>query len=71
MKEDKRIDDIIAMLDQAMSTGTGHMNISVDENGEIQSKTIETMKSTDCAQGDLACCVPTLFEGLDTEDDID
>lgn len=67
---EKQIDDIVSMLDQFMSGNGGHMNIQVAEDGTINAekttaKTITTTNSADCASGDLACKVPTLFEGLD------
>jgi len=70
MKNDKMIDDIVAMLDSSMLKGTGHVNITVNNNNisfdktEID-KTVETLGSTDCSKGDLACNIPTLHEGID------
>jgi hypothetical protein len=71
--KDKQIDDIVSMLDEFMSGNGGHMNIRVAENGTINAdktlaKTINTTSSSDCAEGDMACKVPTLFFGLDQED---
>jgi hypothetical protein len=69
--DNKLIDDIINMLDSSMSAGTGHMNITVDENNEVAydstdiEKTVESLGCTDCAKGDLACNIPTLHEGID------
>lgn len=75
MEQNKQIDDIVAMLDQFMGTGGGHMNIHVEKDGtvsteEARSKTVTQMNSLDCAEGDVACKVPTLFEGLDADDDL-
>lgn len=65
-----KIDDIVAMLDQFMSNNGGHMNIQVNDKGEITAeKTVQTTNSLECAEGDLACKVPTLFDGLDIQDD--
>ena len=69
---EKQIDDIVAMLDSFVAGNGGHMNITVDEDGRISaeqtiSKTVTTMNSLDCAAGNLACSVPTLFEGLDDD----
>lgn len=65
---DNKIDDIVAMLDQFMSEKGGHMNITVDPNGTIHAeKTVQKTNSLECAPGNMACKVPTLFEGLDTE----
>lgn len=71
--KDQRVDDIVSMIDQFMQNNGGHMNIQVNSNGdikseEIRSKSIVQTNSLECAQGDLACNVPTLFEGLDSED---
>ena len=71
--KDPKIDDIVSMIDRFMSNNGGHMNIQVDNDGEIQteetfSKTIIQTNSSDCASGDTACKIPNLFEGLDTEE---
>ena len=63
---DKQIDDIIAMIDSFMTENGGHMNISVNNNGETKlNKNTKTTNSLECAAGDLACQIPTLHEGLD------
>ncbi len=64
MNNDKRIDDIIAMLDKFMVKDGGHMNIEVNSN-DINSKKVDTANSLDCSSGDMACKVPTLFEGIE------
>ena len=71
---DKQIDDIVSMLDSFMSSNGGHMNISVSQGGKISAektmaKTVTTLNSLDCAAGDLACNIPTLFQGLDTDEE--
>lgn len=71
--EDKRIDDLVAMIDGFMSTGGGHMDVITNENGDIHTKTtvaetITITPSLECTPGhNMACGVPTLFEGLDGE----
>lgn len=66
--KEKQIDDIVAMLDQFMSENGGHMNIQVDTDGTVTAeKTVETANSLDCSKTDMACRVPTLFEGMDNE----
>lgn len=72
--DEKQIDDIVAMLDAFVSHGGGHMNIRTDQKGNVStetatSKTVTTLNSLDCAAGDLACNVPTLFEGLDCDEE--
>lgn len=74
--DDRKIDDIVSMIDQFMSANGGHMNVTVSEDGSVStketfSKTVTKLSSLDCAGGDLACQVPTLFEGLDAADDPD
>lgn len=73
--EDKKIDDLVSMIDQFMSGNGGHINVTVDPDGNVKteetfSKTVTTMNSMDCAAGDLACKVPTLFEGMDDDSDV-
>ncbi len=62
------------MIDSFMANNGGHMNVTVDKNGsvvtdgeEVDKLSVKTMKSLDCAEGDLACNVPTLFDGMDNE----
>ncbi|BBF44502.1 hypothetical protein lbkm_3215 [Lachnospiraceae bacterium KM106-2] len=66
MNKDKKVEDIVAMLDNFMQNGGGHMNITVQDT---QSETIKinTFKSSDCAAGNMACSVPTLTECIDNE----
>ena len=63
--EDKRIDDIVAMLDGSIEKGVGHLNVEV--NGDSTERTVETLGCIDCAKGNLACQVPTLHQGIDEE----
>ena len=72
--DEKKIDDIVAKLDAFVSGGGGHMNIRTASDGTVSadtttSKTVTTMNSLDCAAGNLACNVPTLFEGMDTDEE--
>ncbi len=69
--ENNKIDDIVNMIDSFMSNDGGHLNISVDETGEVNADSVQIDKtaSLDCAKGDLACQIPTLFEGMDRNDD--
>ncbi len=61
---DKRIDDIISMLDNFTKQNGGHMNINVNSD-DINSKKIDIANSLDCSSGNMACKVPTLFEGIE------
>ena len=65
MDNDKRIDDIIAMLDNFTTKNGGHMNIQVNEDSQVNSKKIDIANSLDCSSGNMACSVPTLFEGIE------
>ena len=67
MADKNQIDDIVAMLDQMMGDGQGHVNVTIDDAIADGEKTTATLGFTDCAIGDLACSVPTLMEGLDEE----
>lgn len=73
--EDQRTLDLVAMIDEFMSTGGGHMEVTTKENGEIHtratsSKTVTVTPSLECVPGqNMACGVPTLFEGLDDDTD--
>lgn len=68
--EQSKIDEIVAMIDGFMSNDGGHLNVSVDETGKVETESVEIDKmiSLDCAKGNLACNVPTLFEGMDRDD---
>ncbi len=73
MDQNKKIDDIVAMLDSFMSESGGHMEIRVEDDGSVHTdetfvKSVTTKNSLDCREGDMACSVPTLFEGLDGEE---
>lgn len=63
------VDDIVAMLDDMMGSGHGHVNVTVEGSGEDGdlSRAVETLGCTDCAKGDLSCHAPTLMEGMDEE----
>lgn len=71
--DNQQIDDLVSMIDQFMSDGAGHVDIHVDNNGGIHTKktlakTVTTTNSPECTPGrNMACNVPTLFEGMDRE----
>ncbi len=62
--DNKKIDDLIQMLDSGMAMGVGHVNVDTDEQAS-EAKTVQTMGCTDCSRTPLACSVPTLHDGLD------
>lgn len=69
--EDKKIDELVSMIDQFMSDGGGHMDVKATKDGGFhadttQVKTVTVTPSLECIPGqNMACSVPTLFEGMD------
>ncbi|MDE6182277.1 MAG: hypothetical protein K2F59_03635 [Eubacteriales bacterium] len=66
--DSKTIDDIIAMLDGFTSNEGGHMNVTVNDSN-IEEKKVDQANSLDCSSSNMACKVPTLFEGVDDLED--
>lgn len=64
MSDVKKIDDIVALLDDFMEQGGGHMNVQID-NEDTDELTVETFNSLSCSNGNMACAVPTLHQGID------
>ena len=74
MSNEKLVDDLVAQLDGSFSSGSGHVNVTVnksgvtletiDSNEQVELK-INQKKSLDCDVDNLACRTPTLFEGMD------
>ena len=62
--DDKKVEELVKMLDSGMAMGVGHVNVDYDESKE-ESKNVQTMGCTDCSRTPLACSVPTLEDGLD------
>lgn len=60
------VDDIVNMLDNMMSNGHGHVDVTVDNTQGELTKNVETANSLACKSG-MACSVPTLMEGMDDE----
>ncbi len=56
--------ELAAMLDRLCEQGSGHINITAGGD-DI---TTETVNSTDCCNGNMACRIPTLHEGIDGEE---
>lgn len=69
MNDKKKLveEDIVAMLDQFMAQGGGHMNVDVNALGNSLAKQVQEMKSSECNSKNMACQVPTLHEGIDDE----
>ena len=65
MSEDKRINDLVDMLDRLCSDGSGHINVDgsmFEEGGEAE---VNTSVSIDCGTHNMACCVPTIHKDMD------
>lgn len=62
-----KTDDIVKLIDDFMSGGGGHMNITVKSGGSA--KTVDIHHTADCPEGSTACSSPTLFEGLDRDEE--
>ena len=66
MEKEQMIEDIIAMLDGSVAEGAGHINVKIDENGNVDKEV--TTGCADCSVNDMACQVPTIFlEGEDEQ----
>lgn len=67
---EEQIEDVLSEIESFMSHNGGHMK--VDFNGAASTKEaikeVKVMNSLDCAGGNMACQVPTLHLGLDTEE---
>ena len=62
-------DDIVAMLDNFMAKGGGHMNVDVNALSKDLNKQVQETKSSECNSKNMACQVPTLHTGLDAEEE--
>jgi len=62
--DDKKVEELVKMLDAGMAMGVGHVNVDTDLTSDESTK-VQTMGCTDCSRTPLACSVPTLHEGLD------
>ena len=61
-------EDIVAMLDNFMGKGGGHMNVDVDALTGNLNKQVQEIQSNECNSNNMACQVPTLHVGLDSEE---
>lgn len=70
-KDNKKLveDDIVAMLDSFMAKGGGHMNVDVNALGASPDKQVQEANSNECNANNMACQVPTLHVGLDSEEE--
>ena len=72
MDKEKMINDIVAMLDNGVKRGDGHINVKVnndveDSNGTDDKKTV-TRGSAECSINPMPCCAPTEILPGDDED---
>lgn len=66
MPTDKELQDFVNMLDSSMSSGTGHINVTVNDKEELKIEEIKVVSKMDCDLGDTACKIPNLPEyGID------
>ena len=56
LKEEKKIDDLVAYLDGFMEAGGGHVNVT----GEGDTARAEEVLATGCASKNAACRIPNL-----------
>lgn len=59
---DAQAEELAALLDALVESGSGHINLAVGEQTKIR-----TINSTDCSGKPGACAVPTFFEEDDDE----
>ena len=58
-------EELADLIDELMSGGSGHVNITSGDDGEVS---VRTVKSTDCSGKKGACCQPTEDAVDGTED---
>lgn len=58
---DMDADDLVALLDSLVSSGSQHIQLNISDETKIQ-----TMNSTDCCTG--ACAIPTLGDEPDEDE---
>ena len=58
LKDDEKADELVEMIEQLMSGGSGHLTISEDDlvSGGMS---VKTYRSMDYSKGNMACCQPT------------
>ncbi len=62
--EQQMIDELVAMLDANILSGTGHVNVNMTAADGVQT---QTMGCSDCSVNPTACSIPTVF--FDDEED--
>lgn len=61
MADQKEVDELIKMLDNSMSSGTGHINVVVNDRNEITLDEVTVQKGMGCSLGDTACNIPNIL----------
>lgn len=65
---DKKVEELVKMLDQFVEDGGGHMNVQFnDDSEEFNVEKIEVKKGLDSCGVQSACQIPTLFTDEDDE----
>lgn len=67
MANEKQISELVAMIDQFVTSGGGHMNVEVQNQDHMEMVDLQT-RNSNCCQKNMACQVPTLHEGLDRKE---
>ncbi len=62
MPTNKEIEDLMNMLDSRMSSGSGHINVQVNDKSELKIDDVTVVSKMDCDLGDTACKIPNLPE---------
>lgn len=60
------VDDIVATLDELMSSGGGHVNLDVSDP-DAAAKNVKTYGCSSCSSKLMPCEAPTLMQGLDND----
>lgn len=65
---EKKVEELIKMLDQFVEDGGGHMNVQFnDDSEEFNIDKIEVKKGLDSCGVQSACQIPTFFTDEDDE----
>ena len=69
MDDEKKIEDMVAMLDCFMGSGGSRMKISVEQGSQALEKAVFKTPDSECQGQNMACQVPTLHQGLDEKEE--
>lgn len=66
--EDERVDELVAMIDELMANGDGHVNVNAGEAAAKEGTlNVQTVRSSDCTMLG-ACCQPNEKSPEDEEE---